>query len=71
MNREERRRLYRKLDKSKATGEPWELDGLTGGCSDCDSETVMVGQGGRVMVGILHDESCPVLSGHTPWRPAS
>lgn len=71
MNRQQRRKLYRMLDRAAVTGEQWELDGLTGGCQDCDAETVIVGQNGKVVVGIAHDESCPVLSGHTPWGFAS
>jgi hypothetical protein len=71
VNREQRRKLHRMLDQSARTGESWTLDGLTGGCQDCDSETVICGQGGTVAVGILHDETCPVLTGATPWGFAS
>jgi hypothetical protein len=71
MNREQRRKSYRMLDRSAVTGEQWTLDGLTGGCQDCDSETVICGRGDRVMVGVLHDDSCPALAGHTPWGFAS
>ena len=71
MNRQQRRKLHRMLDKAAVTGEPWELDGLTGGCQDCDSETVIVGQGGSIAIGIMHDETCPVLTGNTPWGFAS
>lgn len=70
MNRQQRRKLRAMLDKAAVTGEGWQLDGLTGGCQDCDSETVIVGQGATVAVGIMHDETCPVLSGQTPWRCA-
>lgn len=70
MNREQRRKLHKMLDRSAATGEAWQLDGLDGGCADCDAETVLAGQGDRVMVGVLHDESCPAYRGKTPWRCA-
>ena len=71
MNRQQRRKLHRMLDKAAITGESWELDGLTGGCQDCDSETVVVGQGGTIAVGILHDDTCPLLTGNAPWGFAS
>jgi hypothetical protein len=67
MNRDQRRKLHRMLDRAAVTGESWQLDGLTGGCADCDSETVIAGRGGKVAIGVMHDESCPVLRGDVPW----
>jgi hypothetical protein len=71
VNRQQRRKLHAMLDKAAATGESWQLDGLSGGCADCDSETVIVGQGGTVVLGIMHDQTCPVLNGNVPWGFAS
>ena len=67
MNRKQRRKLHAMLDRAAVTGEQWQLDGLDGGCRDCNSETVIVGQGGKVAIGVMHDESCPVLRADVPW----